>query len=240
MIKLIPSISVMKGKVTRLSKGDFSSEKKYETSPVDFARMFGDLGIEVIHLVDLEGLLKESPVAYHVIEAIKGHTNLKVEFAGGIRTDGDILKAFEAGADYISIASVAANNKELFTAWIFSYGREKIALSADVVENMVMIKGWQKKTDLELYDHITYFYDRGLKYIKVTDVSRDGTMVGPNFDLYKALVSTYPNSQIIASGGVRSADDISELQDLGVYAVTFGKAFYEGLISTDDLKKFIP
>jgi phosphoribosylformimino-5-aminoimidazole carboxamide ribotide isomerase len=239
MIKLYPSISILHGKVTRLTRGDYSQEKEYEKSPVDFARMFEDIGIEVIHLVDLQGAITESPVAFHVLEAIAGHTNLEVEFSGGIRTDGDILKIFECGAKYIAISSVAAKDRELFTSWLFSYGREKISLSADAAEGKLLIKGWQKKTDIDLIEFITYFYDRGLKYVKVTDVTRDGTMVGPNFNLYRDLVQMFPNSKIFASGGVRSADDIRKLEELGVYAVIFGKAFYEGKLTLDDLKTFI-
>ena len=239
MIKLYPSISILHGKVTRLTRGDYSQEKEYEKSPVDFARMFEDIGIEVIHLVDLEGAITESPVAYHVLEAIAGHTNLEIEFSGGIRTDGDILKIFECGAKYIAVSSVAAKDRELFTSWLFSYGREKVSLSADAADGKLLIKGWQKKTDIDLYEFITYFYDRGLKYVKVTDVTRDGTMVGPNFDLYRDLVLKFPNSKIFASGGVRSADDIRKLEDAGVYAVIFGKAFYEGKLTLDDLKTFI-
>ncbi len=239
MIKLVPSISVIKGKVTRLTRGDYEQEKEYEKSPVDFARMFEEIGLDIIHLVDLEGAIRETPVAYHVLETISGHTNMKIEFTGGIRTDGDILKIFECGAKYISVASVAAHNPELFTQWLFSYGREKISLSADAINNKVLIKGWQKKTDIDLFDHIKYFYDLGLKYIKVTDVSRDGTMVGPNYDLYKKLVDTFPNASIIASGGIRSVDDINRLNDIGMYAVIFGKAFYEGKLSLEDLKSFI-
>jgi len=239
MIKLVPSISVIKGKVTRLTRGDYEQEKEYERSPVDFARMFEEIGLDVIHLVDLEGAIQETPVAYHVLETISGHTNMKIEFAGGIRTDGDILKIFECGARYISVASVAARNPELFTQWLFSYGREKISLSADALSNKLLIKGWQKKTDIDLFEHIKYFYDLGLKYVKVTDISRDGTMVGPNFDLYKKLVDTFPNASVIASGGVRSVDDIKMLNDIGIYAVIFGKAFYEGKLSLEDLKAFI-
>ena len=239
MIKLYPSISILKGKVTRLTRGDYSQEKEYEKSPVDFARMFEDIGIEVIHLVDLEGAIKESPVAYHVLETIAGHTKLEIEFAGGVRTDGDILKLFELGAKYIAISSVAAQDRELFTSWLFSYGREKISLSADAADGKLMIKGWQKKTEIDLYEFITYFYDRGLQYFKVTDITRDGTMVGPNFELYKELVEKFPNAKIFASGGVRSTDDIRKLEDAGVYAVIFGKAFYEGKLSLDDLKTFI-
>ena len=238
MIKLIPLISVSKGKVVRTDGGDFLREKIYEEDPVHFARLFEEVGIEMIHLVDLDGALRGSPEAYHVIEAIKGHTGLKIAFAGGLRTDGDILKVWECGASSISVATVPVKDKELFIQWLFSYGREKVTLSADEVDEKVVISGWQRQTDINIFDHIEYYYSRSLKFVKVTDVSRDGTMVGPNFDLYEKLVKMFPNAHIIAAGGVRSADDIEKLQELGVYAVIFGKAFYEGKIKIDDLKRY--
>jgi phosphoribosylformimino-5-aminoimidazole carboxamide ribotide isomerase len=239
MIKLIPLISVSRGKVVRLAGGDYLREKIYEDSPVDFARIFADIGIETVHLVDLEGAVNGKPVAFPVIEAIAGHTNLKIAFAGGLRTNGDILKVWEAGASFISVASIPVKDKELFTQWLFSYGREKVTLSADEIDGKVVISGWQKQTDIDLFSHIEYFYSRSLKFVKVTDVSRDGTMVGPNFELYENLVSKFPDACIVAAGGVRSANDIQKLQDLGVYGVIFGKAFYEGKINLSDLKRFL-
>lgn len=240
MIKLIPLISVSKGKVVRLTGGDYLSEKVYEDNPVEFARLFEGIGIDLIHLVDLEGAIKGSPVAYPVIEAISGHTSLKIAFAGGLRTDGDILKAWEYGASIISVASIPVKDKELFTQWLFSYGREKITLSADEINEKVVISGWQKQTDIDLFDHIEYYYNRSLKYVKITDISRDGTLEGPNFGLYEKLVTRFPNAHIVAAGGVRSVADIHSLQELGVYAVIFAKAFYEAKIKIADLKQFIP
>jgi phosphoribosylformimino-5-aminoimidazole carboxamide ribotide isomerase len=239
MIKLIPLISVSKGKVVRMAGGDYLREKIYEDSPVDFARLFEEIGIEMVHLVDLDGAIKGSPAAYPVLEAISGHTGLKIAYAGGLRTDGDIIKVWEFGGSFISVASIPVKDKELFTQWLFSYGREKITLSADEIDEKVVISGWQKQTDINLFEHIEYYYDRSLKYVKVTDISRDGTMVGPNFELYKKLVNKFPNACIVAAGGVRSGDDIQQLQDIGVYAVIFGKAFYEGKINISDLKRFL-
>ncbi len=239
MIKLIPLISVSKGKVVRMANGDYLREKIYEDDPVHLSRFFADIGIEMIHLVDLDGAIKGSPEAFHVIEAIKGHTDLKIAFAGGLRTDGDILKVFECGASFISVATVPVKDRELFTQWLFSYGREKVSLSADEIDNKVVISGWQRQTDIDLFEHIEYYYNRSLKYVKVTDVSREGVTAGPNFDLYKKLVELFPNANIVAAGGVRSGADITRLQELGVYAVIFGKALYESKININDLKKFI-
>ena len=239
MIQIIPSISIISGKVVRLIKGDYCEEKTYEGSPLDVARRFEDSGVKVVHLVDLEGAKVGTPVNYHVLEAIASHTSLKVDFTGGLHTDGDLIKVFEFGAAYVTVASISALNKDLFSSWILSYGREKVTLGADSLNNKISIKGWQKKTDINLFEHIKYFYDHGLKYVKTTDISRDGLMEGPAFDLYRNIQEQFPNICILASGGVRSVEDIDTLQEMGVFAVIIGRAIYEGKLKLSDLAKFL-
>ncbi|MBL6446209.1 1-(5-phosphoribosyl)-5-[(5-phosphoribosylamino)methylideneamino] imidazole-4-carboxamide isomerase [Fulvivirga sp. 29W222] len=239
MIQIIPSIAINEGKVIRLQQGDFSKEKVYDQSPIDLAKSFEDHGIEVVHLVDLDGARRGQPVNYHILEAISGYTGLKIDFTGGIHTDGDISKAYEYGASYITAASVAVTRKELFSSWIISYGREKITLGADAINGKIAFRGWQKSTDLNIIDHIEYFYSRGLKYVKITDISKDGTMEGPAFDLYQQVIERFPDICVLASGGVRSVDDIKRLNDMGVFAVIFGKAFYEGQIKLNELEEFL-
>jgi len=239
MIQIIPSIAVIDGKVIRLEQGDFAKEKVYSDSPIDLAKSFEDHGIEVVHLVDLDGARRGQPVNYHILESIAGYTNLKIDFTGGIHTDGDISKAYEYGASYITAASVAIDRKELFASWIISYGREKITLGADALDGKIAIKGWQKNTDVDLFDHIEYFYSRGLKYVKTTDIAKDGLMQGPAFDLYKEIIDTFEDICVLASGGVRNIDDIKRLNDMGVFAVIFGKAFYEGSLTLKDLEQFL-
>ncbi|UII33795.1 1-(5-phosphoribosyl)-5-[(5-phosphoribosylamino)methylideneamino] imidazole-4-carboxamide isomerase [Fulvivirga ulvae] len=239
MIQIIPSIAINEGKVIRLQQGDFSKEKVYDQSPIDLAKTFEDHGIEVVHLVDLDGARRGQPVNYHILEAIAGYTGLKIDFTGGIHTDGDISKAYEYGASYITAASVAVSRKELFSSWIISYGREKITLGADAINGKIAIRGWQKSTDLDIMDHIEYFYSRGLKYVKTTDISKDGVMQGPAFELYQNIIDQFPDICVLASGGVRSVDDIKRLNDMGVFAVIFGKAFYEGRIKLKELEQFL-
>ncbi len=239
MIQIIPSIAIIDGKVIRLKQGDFSNEKVYDQSPVDLAKSFEDHGIEVVHVVDLDGARRGQPVYYHILESIAGHTNLKVDFTGGIHTDGDISKAYEYGASYITAASIAVSRKELFASWIVSYGREKITLGADALNGKIAIRGWQKNTDLDILEHIDYFYSRGLKYVKTTDISKDGMLEGPAFELYKRIIDRFPDICVLASGGVRNIDDIQAWNDAGVFAVIFGKAFYEGQMKLSDLERFI-
>jgi phosphoribosylformimino-5-aminoimidazole carboxamide ribotide isomerase len=242
MIQVIPSIAIRKGKVVKMRKGDPHSEKAYDENPLDLAKRFEDSGIEVVHLVDLDGAEKGTPSNYHVLEAMAGYTNLKIDFTGGISTDGDIGKAFEFGASYITVASIAVTNPELFVSWIVSYGREKITLGADVTDiqsKWIVFRSWLKKSDIHLFDHLQQFYDQGLKFVKSTDVSRDGVLEGPAFSFYEEIIQKFPDLKVLASGGVRGADDIKRLNDLGVYAVIFGKAYYEGILKLKDLEQFL-
>jgi phosphoribosylformimino-5-aminoimidazole carboxamide ribotide isomerase len=239
MIQIIPSISIYGGKVVKLIQGDKSKEKVYEGSPVDVARRFEDHGLEVVHLIDLEGAAEGSAKNFHVLEALACHTNLKIDFTGGLVTDGDVNKAFEYGACYITVASASVLDKELFSSWVISYGREKVTLGADTANGKIYIQGWQKETSIDLFDHIGYFYDHGLKYVKTTDINRDGLLEGPAFDMYQRIRTRYPNLSVLAAGGVRSVQDIEKLQEMGIFAVIIGRAIYEGKLSLKDLERFL-
>lgn len=236
---LVPSITVISGRTIRLTKGDYSKEKSYDDSPLDVAKKFEDHGIRRIHLVDLEGAKKGRLVNYPILETIAGYTNLRINFSGGLHTDGDLNKTFEAGADSATSATIAVYNKELFASWLMSYGREKIALGADSLNGLIRVGGWQKETKLDLFEHISFFYERGLKYLKTTDISRDGALEGPAFDLYVEIMKKFPDLCVFASGGVRNLDDLKKLRDIGVYGTIFGKAYYEGEISLKEIQDFV-
>ncbi|NVJ46859.1 MAG: 1-(5-phosphoribosyl)-5-[(5-phosphoribosylamino)methylideneamino] imidazole-4-carboxamide isomerase [Cytophagia bacterium] len=239
MIQIIPSISIINGKLTRLKQGDFERETVYQDSPIDIAKQFEDYGIQKIHIVDLDGVRKGAPVNYHILQSIAGYTNLKIDFSGGIRTDGDINKAYEHGATSITASSIAINKRELFSSWLMSYGREKITLGADAKDGKITIRGWQDATNYDLEEHIDYFYMRGIKYVKCSDVEKDGILEGPNFELYKKMVSLFPHIHFLASGGVRSVDDIKKLADIGIKGVIFGRAYYEGNLSLKDIEALL-
>ncbi|MBI1770058.1 MAG: 1-(5-phosphoribosyl)-5-[(5-phosphoribosylamino)methylideneamino] imidazole-4-carboxamide isomerase [Bacteroidetes bacterium] len=242
MIQVIPSIAIRKGRVVKMRKGDPNSEKAYDENPLDLAKRFEDHGIEVVHLVDLDGAEKGSPKNYHVLQQVAGYSEMKIDFTGGVSTDGDIGKAFEYGADYVTASSIAITEPETFSSWIISYGREKVTLGADVTDiksKIVAFRGWQKKSEMHLFDHLQYFYDRGLKYAKCTDISRDGVLEGPAFDFYQEILNKFPDLKVLASGGVRGVDDIKRLNDMGIFAVIFGKAYYEGILNLKDLEQFL-
>ncbi len=242
-IHIIPSISILDKKITRLKQGDFAQEQVYDESPVDLAKKFADHGVTKLQLVNLDGTQRGKPVSYDILEAIAGHTDLEIDFAGGINTDGDVQQALDCGAQKVTAATVAARNPQEFASWIVSYGRDKIALGADALSDApggrnVAIQGWQKDSRIDLFDHVEYFYSRSLKYLKTSDISREGAGEGPSFVLYRDLIDKFPGIKLIASGGVHRAEDIERLQEIGVYGVAFGRAYYEGLISLKELEQF--
>jgi len=241
MFEIIPSIWLINGKCVRLKRGDFSTEEVISHNPLEIAQAFEGIGIKRLHLVDLDGARRGEPKNYNILEAITGYTDLEVDFTGGVSTDGDVIKCFEFGAKTVTIASAAAKFPERFTQFILSYGREKINMAADTnpLDYKVKIRGWLTKTEINLFDHIEFFYERGLKHVKCSDVTRDGVMEGPNFELFKEVLERFPNLYLAASGGVRGIDDFKRLRDLGVNAVVFGRAYYEGKISLADLEEFI-
>ncbi len=239
MIRIIPSIMVMRGRTTRLAQGDFKRETVYDQNPLEVAKQFEDAGVSQIHLVDLEGAKRGASINFEVLESITDHTNLDVSFSGGLYTDGDIIKAYEYGAFNIIAATIAAYRPEFFASWIVSYGRERITLGADSLKGKIAIRGWQKDTTIDLFEHIEYFFNRGLKYVKTTDIPKHGAMTGPSLKLYEEILRRFPGICLLASGGVRSIEDIEKLQDLGVWGVVFGKAFYEGVLSLKDLERFL-
>lgn len=237
-MQLVPSISVINGKLTRLFQGDFNKDVSYNDTPIDVAKKLEDHGVKKIHFLDLDGAKRGRAINLYILNSISGYTKLRINFTGGIHTDGDVLKAFEYGATSITAATIAISNQELFSNWLMSYGREKIALAADSLNGVIRIKGWQQGTEIELFEHISYFYDRGLKYLKTTDITKEGIMQGPAFDLYKKLIQEFPDLKIYASGGVRGMEDINQLADIGLYGVIFGKAYYEGKITLKDIEKY--
>ncbi|BDD06471.1 1-(5-phosphoribosyl)-5-[(5-phosphoribosylamino)methylideneamino]imidazole-4-carboxamide isomerase [Aureibacter tunicatorum] len=238
MIEIIPSVAILNGKVVRLTKGDYNNFKTYEDSPVDLATRYLDCGVKTIHLVDLNGAVNDEPQNDNIIEILKAFVPVDINFTGGIHTDGAISKAFECGANSVTIGEAAIEKNKLFSGWLMSYGREKVWLAADCIDGMIHTRGWQKNTNVNIIEHIRYFYDRGLKFAKITDIARDGVLEGPNFELYQKIVELFPDLRVYASGGVRSMDDIQQLEDIGVKGVIIGKALHEGKLNLKEIQSF--
>ena len=239
MIEIIPAIDIIDGKCVRLTQGDYNQKTVYNEDPVEVAKMFEDAGIKRLHTVDLDGARSSHVVNTRVIERIATHTNLTIDFGGGIKSDEDLRKAFDAGAQMVTIGSVAVKEPELFASWVETYGREKIILGADVKNGYISISGWLEEGEQKLMDFICHHTKNGIHNVLCTDISRDGMLQGPAIELYKDIMAHYPNLHLIASGGVSCINDIERLNDAGIPAVVFGKAIYEGRINLKELERFL-
>ena len=236
MIELIPAIDIINGQCVRLTKGDYKQKKVYHDDPVAVAKDFEALGFRRLHIVDLDGAKSKHIVNDAVLRGITSATSLAVDFGGGIKTEEDIEKAFEAGAAMVTIGSVAVTDPDLFIGWLKKYGPEKLILGADVRNGMISINGWKEDSSEPLLPFLRKYIDAGVVNVLCTEISKDGTLQGPAVALYKEVMANYPRLHLIASGGVSRQEDIEELEREGIPAVVFGKAIYEGRI---DLKSLI-
>ena len=236
MIELIPAIDIIEGKCVRLTKGDYDTKKVYG-DPLEMAQQFEDMGMRRLHVVDLDGAGSKHVVNIATLRAITTHTNLVVDFGGGVKTDEDLEKAYEAGAALVTVGSIAITDPELYLGWLQKYGPDKLILGADVRNGRVSINGWKEDSDVMLEDFLLRYIKEGTKNVLCTEISRDGTLAGPAIELYQSIMRRYPECYLIASGGVGSTDDILALDAAGIPAVVFGKAYYEGRIEMEKIRK---
>lgn len=239
MIEIIPAIDIIDGKCVRLTQGDYTQKKVYNEDPLEVAKMFEDAGVRRLHTVDLDGARSSHVVNIKVIEKIASHTDLVIDFGGGIKSDEDVKRAFDAGAQMITVGSVAVKNPTLFNSWIEAYGSERIILGADVKNGLISINGWKEEGEQKLLDFIDDYTQRGISKVLCTDISRDGMLQGPATQLYTEIMEKHPALHLIASGGVSTIGDIDTLNNAGIPAVVFGKAIYEGRITLKELERFL-
>jgi phosphoribosylformimino-5-aminoimidazole carboxamide ribotide isomerase len=235
MIELIPAIDLIDGKCVRLTKGDYNQKTVYNEDPVLQAKEFERLGFSRLHIVDLDGAKSKHIVNDYVLRAITESTNLIVDFGGGIKSEEDLEKAFNAGAHMVTIGSVAVTHPEMFLSWLKKYGTERIILGADVRNGKVSINGWKEDSAEELLPFLEKYVQAGVSNVLCTEISKDGTLQGPATDLYTQVMAQYPTLHLIASGGVSCNEDIKQLDKNGIPAVVFGKAYYEGRIDINKL-----
>ena len=244
-MRIIPAIDIIDGKCVRLTKGDYDTKKIYNESPLEVAKQFEAHGIENLHVVDLDGAKSQHIVNYKVLESIASKTNLKIDFGGGLKSDEDLQIAFESGASQITGGSIAVKNAEIFLSWLNRYGSEKIILGADAMNEKVAISGWQEDSNLDLIPFIEKYQKAGISYVICTDISKDGMLEGPSFELYSRILTQLGNAtattplKLIASGGISTFDELPKLQKLNCEGVIIGKAIYENRISLKQLENFI-
>ena len=176
MIELIPAIDIIDGKCVRLSQGDYNTQKVYNENPVEVAKEFEAHGIHRLHIVDLDGAVSRHVVNYRVLDQIASRTSLVIDFGGGIKTDEDLVIAFDNGAQMVTLGSVAVKNPGLFKKWLEQYGNEKIILGADVKENKISVNGWKEESQQQLIPFLKDYTKEGVFKVLCTDISRDGML----------------------------------------------------------------
>ena len=242
-MRIIPAIDIIDGKCVRLTKGDYSTKKIYNESPLEVAKEFEAAGIEYLHVVDLDGAKASQIMNYKVLEQIASKTSLKIDFGGGLKSDKDLEIAFNSGAHQITGGSIAVKNSAIFESWIEKYGAQKVILGADFypdnVGGKIATNGWQEESTLELIPFIKGYQDKGIQYVICTDISKDGMLQGPSFEVYKKIISEVKNVQLIASGGISTFDELPRLAENGCEGVIIGKAIYEKKISLKQLEQYI-
>ena len=231
----IPAIDLIEGKCVRLTQGDYATSHVYAEDPVDMARRFEDMGFTRLHLVDLDGAKSRHVVNDHVLKAITRATKLIVDFGGGVKTDDDMARVLNAGAEMVTCGSIAVTQPDTVLGWMERYGAEHLILGADAKDGKISINGWQEDSAYELMPFLQRYLDAGMMHVLCTDISRDGMLQGPATALYSSIMQAFPHCRLIASGGVSCIEDILQLDKAGVPAVVFGKAIYEGKINMKEL-----
>ena len=238
-MELIPAIDLIEGKCVRLTQGDYSTRKVYNEDPLEVALRFESVGIERLHVVDLDGAKAGHIVNYNVLERLASRTRLIIDFGGGLKSDEDLRIAFDCGAQMITGGSIAVKNPERFLSWLEKYGGERVILGADAKDKKIAVSGWEEGTDLDLIPFVKGYREKGVQKIICTDIGRDGMLQGPAIDLYKEIKEEIEGLYVIASGGVSSMADIERLDEAGIPAVIFGKAIYEGRIRMSEIEKYV-
>lgn len=234
-MKIIPAIDIIDGKCVRLTGGDYNLKKEYSSNPAEMAKRFEEAGIGRLHLVDLDGAKKKQVVSWDVVRDICSAAKLEVDFGGGVQTLSEVDRLFDLGVKQVTGGSIAVKNEPEFIKWIEKYGGERIILGADVREGKISISGWMEQTELGILDFIGKYHNLGVNEVICTDISRDGMLSGPSFELYDEILSSFPDLKLVASGGVSSLEDLHLLKAKGLYAAIVGKAYYEGRVTLEEL-----
>lgn len=243
-MELIPAIDLRDGRCVRLLRGDFDRETRYELDPIELAVRYRDLGARWLHVVDLDGARRGEPQNLPLVERMRSASGLKVQLGGGLRSRAGLLRALSI-ADRAVVGSLAATEPATVASWLDELGGERLALALDVHIGpdgaaTIATHGWTKASAVTLVEAVERYLANGLRHVLCTDIERDGALTGPNLELYADCVRRWPQVQLIASGGIRGARDLSALAAVGVAGAVSGKALLEGKLRPEEMKPFLP
>lgn len=231
-MKIIPAIDLMDGQVVRLYKGRPEEKTVYSNNPQETAKKWEKAGADMLHVVDLDATLgRGSNIA--LMEKISKSVSIPVQAAGGLRTEPAINKALDF-AQRIVIGTAAFKNPALASSLLKKFGNQRLVISVDHSDGMIVINGWQQQAGVGLMDAISDFAGMGFSEFLLTNVVRDGTLEGPDTKNLWAACKLAKN--VIASGGISGPDDIPKVKSCNAYGVILGKALYEGKITIQEAK----
>ncbi len=230
---IYPAIDIRNGKCVRLFQGKLDKETVYSDNPLLTAKAWEEKGAKFIHLVDLDGAFTGNPENKNMIKGIIETVNIPVQVGGGIRGIEDAKEIIEMGAERIIVGTSAVKDYKFVESLIELYG-DKIIVSIDAKDGLVFMDGWIKNSDVEAVAFAKDLEQMGVKTIVYTDISKDGTMIGPNYYELKRLKQNI-NINIIASGGIGKKKDVEELKALDLYGVIIGRALYEDKIKLEEI-----
>jgi len=240
---LVPAIDIRAGHCVRLYQGDFSRETRYAPTPAALVARYQELGASWIHIVDLDGARLGLANHRELIASLAAQTSARLQVGGGVRSAADIELLLAAGVARVVIGSVALERPREVTGWLERFGADRICLAFDVrsagLVPQVRTHGWTMASGISLWDALAPYTDRAC-HILCTDIVRDGTLFGPNLQLYHQAVQRFPQFRWQASGGIRSASDLQALRIVGLQAAISGKALLEERISIEELKPYLP
>lgn len=236
-MQAIPAIDLLNGNVVRLKKGEYDNPTIYDKDPLNTAKKFKDAGFDYIHVVDLNGAKDGEFLNLHIIQQMVEELGIGIQTGGGIRTYTDAEKLIQAGIKRVVISSMAFKNE---SDWLRTLRRhpESSILGMDLKDGKIAYGGWLQTTDIPRDEYLNKMKQEGLKYVLCTDISRDGMLSGTNIKLYRELSSAHPELNFIASGGVSGIKDLENLDQLNIWGVLIGRAYYEGKISLEEMMKF--
>ncbi|NLQ69171.1 1-(5-phosphoribosyl)-5-[(5-phosphoribosylamino)methylideneamino]imidazole-4-carboxamide isomerase [Streptococcus mutans] len=237
-MQILPAIDIKNGHAVRLVKGDFEQETVVNDNVLDQASIFMEAGIQYIHVVDLDGALEGRAANRDLIAKIKEMTGLAIEVGGGIRTIEQIEDYLSVGINHVIIGSMAVKHPQFVKEALDKFGSDKIVVGIDAKNGMVATEGWLETSTVDYISLALEMEKMGVRLFVYTDVDRDGTLTGPNFEHYEKLIAHLTSAKVIASGGIHALSDLQQLEKIGVAGTIVGKAYYNGDISLKELREF--
>ena len=232
-MKIIPAIDLMEGKVVRLYRGDPKKKTIYSENPLEIAKKWESAGADMLHLVDLDATLGTGS-NFELLKDIAESVKIPVEVAGGFRNEKIVEEAIEF-AQRVVIGTLAFKDKTVLDKLLKKYGNEKLVISVDHKDGLIVVNGWQQTTDVALIDAVNDFIKMGFSEYLSTSIVRDGTLDGPDLESLK-MVNEIKNVNLIVSGGISNIEDIVKVKELEPFGVILGKALYENQVTIEEAK----